>query len=103
MTNYNLKTYSFPTLLCKILNLGTYILNTQECRRHVMASNFRDYEEWRSSKYFAKYERKLDRLFGYVQLLQDIADAKQFKHLAENENNRIVGALMVVASYKYSM
>lgn len=101
MTNYNLKTYYFATLFLKVRDLDLTIRKTQECREQIMAK-YENFNEWKASKYFTKYKRKLDRLFGYVEFLQNLADAGQFKYLNKNDRNQLIGALMLVAAHKYS-
>lgn len=99
MTKYNLKTYYFATLFLKVRDLGLTIRKTQDCREQIIAT-YENYNEWKASKYFTKYKRKLDRLFGYVEFLLDLADAGQFKYLNKNDRNQLIGALMLVVSYK---
>lgn len=100
MKDYNLKTYSFASLLAKVVNLSTSIRTTRRMRTLRLLAHD-NYEDWAKSEAKAKYEYMLGQRYKYLRMLQDCCENGQFG-LDEADNNKLEGCLMMVSFDKNS-
>ncbi len=94
MKDYNLKTYSFASLLAKVVNLSTSIRTTRRMRTLRLLAHD-NYEDWAKSEYM------LGQRYKYLRMLQDCCENGQFG-LNEADNNKLGGCLMMVSFEKNS-